>query len=123
MENSTSAKENLDTLFSKLENFLKTDTVVGEPIVVGEVTLVPIITVSFGCGTGAGDSDKNKSGGNNEAIGACAKIMPNALVVIKQDGVTLLPVQERNNFDSLLSMVPGIVSKFKRTNKSDKSEK
>ena len=114
MDNSASAKENLDTLFSKLENFLKTDTVVGEPIVVGEVTLVPIITVTFGCGSGSGDSDKKNLSGNSAAMGACAKVTPNAIVVIKQDGVTLLPVQGRSNMDALLSMVPGIVSKFKK---------
>lgn len=117
MENSASAKENLDTLFSKLENFLRTDTVVGEPIVVGEVTLVPIISVTFGCGTGAGDSDKKNLNGNGAAIGACAKVTPNAIVVIKQDGVTLLPVQGRSNMDALLGMVPGIVSKLKKDTK------
>lgn len=121
MESSTLAKENLETLFSKLENFLKTETVVGEPIVVGETTLVPIISVTFGCGTGSGGGDSKATNSNGAGIGACARIVPNAIVVIKNDGVTLLPVQGRNNLDSILNLVPGIVSKFKKDGKKAES--
>ena len=48
MEDRTPINESLETLFNHLGKFLKTETVVGEPIIVGETTLIPIITVSFG---------------------------------------------------------------------------
>ncbi len=51
--------ENTEVLFSNLEKFLKTETVVGEAIVIGETTLIPLITVSFGCGTG-GDTGRQR---------------------------------------------------------------
>ena len=51
-------KENTEALFSQLENFLKTETVVGKPIKVEDVTLVPFITVNFGCATGGGGQGK-----------------------------------------------------------------
>lgn len=117
MDNTTQVKENMEALFEKLENFLKTETVVGEPIVVGETTLVPIITVTFGCGTGSGGGDSKSGNSNGGGLGACARITPNAVVVIKNDGVTLLPVQGRSNLDSILNLVPGIVSKFKKDGK------
>lgn len=121
MENSN-VKENLDSLFNNLEKFLKTETVVGEPIVVGEVTLVPIISVMFGCGTGGGTGQDNKGmNGNGSGGGAGARIMPNAILVIKKDEVTMLPIKEKSNLDSLLNMVPDIVSKInvKKENNND----
>lgn len=112
MENN-SMKESFDSLFSNLEKFIKTETVVGQPIVVGEVTLVPIISVMFGCGTGGGTGSDNKGmTGNGAGGGGGARISPNAILVIKKDEVTMLPVKGKNNLDNLINMVPDIVSKI-----------
>lgn len=121
MDNQASLKENLDTLFSNLENFLKTETVVGEPITVGETTLVPIISLSFGCGTGAGNNGDKGTAANGTGLGAAAKVTPNAVIAITGDKVNLLPISGKNNLDSLLNLVPEIVSKFK-SKKSDKNQ-
>ncbi|EKQ51249.1 MULTISPECIES: spore germination protein GerW family protein [unclassified Clostridium] len=126
MENNA-VKENLDSLFGNLEKFLKTETVVGEPIVVGEVTLVPIISVMFGCGTGGGTGHDNKGmNGTGSGGGGGARITPNAILVIKKDEVTLLPIKEKSNIDNLLNMVPDIVSKLnikKEKNEETQEEK
>ena len=107
-------KENIDTLFSNLEKFLKTETVIGDPIVIGETTLVPIISVSFGCGTGGGTGKDNKGmDGTGSGLGAGARVSPNAILVIKNDEVTMLPVKGKSNLDALVNMVPEIVSKIK----------
>lgn len=116
-------KENLDSLFSNLEKFLKTETVVGEPIIVGEVTLVPIISVMFGGGTGGGTGNDNKgTNGTGSGGGVGARIIPNAILVVKKDEVTLLPIKEKSNLDNLLNMVPDIVSKLniKKDKENDK---
>lgn len=114
MENKTQVNESLETLFSNLEKFFKTETVVGEPIVVGETTLIPIITVSFGCGGGGGGNrDEKGNDANGTGIGVGAKIAPDAVLVIKGDEVTMLPVKNKCNFDKLVNMVPEIVKKFK----------
>ena len=114
MEKDTSLKENLDTLFINLEKFLKTETVIGEPIVIGETTIIPIVSVSFGCGTSGGTgNDKNGKGASGEGIGAGAKITPDAVLVIKNNEVTMLPIKEGSNMDKLMAMVPGILSKLK----------
>jgi uncharacterized spore protein YtfJ len=114
MEGKTPVNESLETLFSHLEKFLKTETVVGEPIVVGETTLIPIITVSFGCGGGGGGGkDEKGNDGMGTGVGVGAKISPDAVIVIKEDSVTLLPVKSRTNLENLVSMVPDIVKKMK----------
>lgn len=120
MANSSSIPENLEVLFNKLQNFLKTETVVGEPIIIGETTLIPIISVSFGCGTGYGGGNDDKgNNGSGGGLGFGAKVTPNAMIVIKNDSVTMLPVNNKNNVESLLEMVPGIVSKFKKDKKNN----
>lgn len=122
MDSKAALKENLDALFNNLENFLKTETVIGEPIIIGETTLVPIISLSFGCGTGAGNNDdKNKDASSNgTGLGAAAKVTPNAVIAVTGDKVTLLPISGKSNIDSLINLVPEIISKFK-TKKSDKA--
>lgn len=121
MENQASLKENLDTLFTNFEKFLKTETVVGEPIVVGETTLIPIISLSFGCGTGGGNDSTKDASKNGTGLGAAAKVTPNAVIAITGDKVTLLPITGKSNLDSILNMVPEIVSKFK-FKKSNKNQ-
>lgn len=106
-------KDNLDLVFGKLENFLKTETVVGQPIKIGETTLIPFISVAFGCGGGGGngEADKNLSG-SGSGLGACAKLTPNAVLVIKDNEVTMLPVKTKTNLEKLINMVPDIATKF-----------
>ena len=105
--------ENTEALFSNLEKFLKTETVVGEAIIIGETTLIPLITVSFGCGTGGGTGNSTKDGeGSGGGLGAGARITPTAILVIKNGEVTMLPIKGKCNLESLVEMVPEIVSKI-----------
>ena len=125
-----SIPENTDALFSNLEKFLKTETVVGEAIILGETTLIPLITVSFGCGTGGGTGISPKDGeGSGGGLGAGAKITPTAILVIKNGEVTMLPVKGKFNLENLIEMVPEIVAKvsskmegFKDKKENSKSE-
>ncbi|MFZ5352136.1 MAG: GerW family sporulation protein [Bacillota bacterium] len=121
MEGKLPVTESLETLFSHLQRFLSTETVVGEPIVIGETTLIPIITVSFGCGGGGGNgTDEKGNGGYGTGVGVGARITPDAIMVIKDGEVNMLPVKNKCNLDKLVSMVPEIVKKIKI--KKDKTE-
>ena len=117
--------ENTEALFSNLEKFLKTETVVGEAIIIGETTLIPLITVSFGCGTGGGTGNSTKDGeGSGGGLGAGARISPTAILVIKNGEATILPVKGKCNLENLIEMVPEIVSKVssKMAEHKDKNE-
>jgi uncharacterized spore protein YtfJ len=103
--------ENVNSLFEKL---LKSKTVVGEEIKIGETTLIPFITVSFGLGAGGGDGADNKgSKGVGGGAGVGARVAPTAVLVIKGDQVELLPIKKSGGLDKLLEMVPDIVNKIK----------
>ncbi len=106
-------KENVEVIFDKLENFLKTKTVVGEPIKVGETTIVPFINLTFGLGTGGGTGNDDKGvGGSGGGGGTGAKISPTAVLVIQGDKVELLPIKKSGGLDKLVDMVPGIIEKI-----------
>ena len=115
-------KESIDSIFSNFERFIKTESVVGQPIVVGEVTLVPIISVFFGCGAGGGKGSDNKSIDSDGAGGGGgARITPDAIVVIKKGEVSMLPIKSKNNLEALIEMVPEIITKVSM--KKEKEEK
>ncbi|QGT98824.1 hypothetical protein SYNTR_0231 [Candidatus Syntrophocurvum alkaliphilum] len=105
--------ENMNTLLERLEKFFRTETVVGEPIQLGNITLVPIIGVSFGLG-GGGGSGKDSSGndGSGGGAGVGGKITPNAILVIKNEEVSVIPLNEKTSIDKIVSMVPEIISKI-----------
>ncbi|AND83991.1 sporulation protein [Clostridium tyrobutyricum] len=119
-------KGNAEVLFSKLENFFKTETVVGDPIRIDDITLVPFITVTFGCGTGGGEGNNSgkKDEGAGSGLGAGAKIVPNAVLVIKDEMVQMIPINNnRGNIDKLIELVPGIIEKFDKKRKAKKEKK
>ena len=108
-------QENIDQLFDKFENFIKNKTVIGEPFQIGDITLIPTLSLSFGLGTGNGEeSDPKKgqrSGGHGAGIGS--HIMPVAMIVIKNGEVSVLPIKKNTGLDKLLEMVPDLMDKLK----------
>lgn len=114
-------KEDVDTLFEKLKNFFQTETVIGKPIIIGEVTVVPITTIMLCCGTPHNDKlNKRKTKKEDIELGAAARINPNAIAVIKNDEVTMIPIRKKENLDKLIKMIPEIMSKVREQNKKDK---
>lgn len=117
---SINTKENIDAIFEKLENFLKSKTVIGEPIKVGETTIIPFIDITFGLGTGGGGGkDEKGNDGTGSGAGAGAKISATAVLVIKGDQVELLPIKKAGGLEKLLDMVPEIVNKVKEQKDDD----
>lgn len=104
--------ETMKTIFEKLENFFKTETVVGEPVQVGEVTLIPIIDVTFGMGSGGGNGkDEKGNDGSGCGAGVGAKIAPNSILVIKNGEVSIITLKDKGSLERVLEMVPDIISK------------
>jgi len=101
-----------NTLFERLEKFLRTETVVGEPIQVGNITMMPIISVSFGVAAGEGSGKDNKhNDGSGSGGGVGCKITPNAMLVIKNDEVSVVPLTSRGSLERIVEMVPDIIAK------------
>ncbi len=114
----------LDTLFSKMDGFVSSKTVVGEPMILGDVTVIPLVDVSFGVGAGASDRSGEKKTGETCGGGLGAKITPAAVIIIKDGKIQLVNVKNENSVNKLIDMVPGILDRlsFKKSSKKDLSE-
>lgn len=117
-------KDNLDAIFSHLENLFSSKTVIGDPITIGEVTLIPVVSVAFGMGTGTGEGkgkeiDKDR-GGSAVGVGTGAKVSPIAVIVIRGSEVSMLPIAGRGTLDGILEKIPEVIDKF--TSQKEKRE-
>ena len=105
----------VQSLFNGLGSVLSTKSVVGEPITVGDTTIIPLVDVHFGMGAGSVAADsKNKS---TSGGGMGVDIDPCAVLVIRGDVVRVIPVESsQSTFAKLIDMVPEIIEKFKKKN-------
>ena len=108
-----SVDELIRTLLGEFQQIVKTETVVGEPVIVGEVTIIPVSKVSFGFGAGGSGGKGEKSGGGS-GTGGGATLEPLAFLVVKDGKVQLLPLKEKEGtLDKLLELVPDLYSKVR----------
>lgn len=112
--------ENMGTLFEEMRNFFTTETVIGKPIEVGNITLIPVIGVSFGAGNGI-NAKKDEKGNDGQAGGAGAggKISPTAIIVINNGDVSVLPLSGRNTMDKVAELIPQIITKAQNYKKEE----
>lgn len=109
---SGSVNENLQMLFAKMEEFVSTKTVIGEPVQFGDVILVPLVDVSFGVGAGVNESTDEKKGRDTGGGALGAKLTPAAVVVIVNGTVQLVNVKNQESVNKMIDMIPGLLSKF-----------
>ena len=98
----------IDKMLSGMSSFLLTKTVVGEPMNIGDTTLIPLVEVSFGMGAGSGSGEKKDS----SLGGIGGKISPSAVLVIRGGSARLVNVKNQDSVTKILDMVPDIVNKF-----------
>ncbi len=114
--------ESISNIFSRLEEFIKTKTVVGEPMDIGGVTIIPFVDISFAVGTGGGSGAEEKgSQGTGGGAGSGGKVSPTAVLVIKGDKVELMPINKAANLERIVQLVPDIVEKINKSS-SEKRE-
>lgn len=98
---------------AQLEKLVTTKTCVGEPIVVGDVTLIPIQAASFGYGSGGGEGDQgNASKGTGGGAGAGVSLKPIAVVAIHGTHVQVFNLGDKNVAGKILEMLPLALSKI-----------
>lgn len=108
---------NVDAIMGRLEKILNTKTVVGEPIQVGNVTLIPVADVTFGFGSGGGSGgscpDKpNEPAGEGGGGGGGARVAPKAVIVIQGDQVSVMPMSRGGAIERVMEAVPGLIEKL-----------
>ena len=117
----------LQDTISKIREMMSVNDVVGEPIIVGGVTIIPVSKISVGFGGGGADNakaaNKDAFGGG---MGGGVKVQPICFLVVKDGNVRMMPVPVPANStaDRILEMVPDTLDKISafidsKTNKAE----
>jgi len=104
------------TTLDEIEKVLSTKTVVGEPITVQDITLIPLITAGFGFGSGGGSGKgeaKRQGEGIGGATGGGAWVKPVAVVIVSKEGVRVESIRGSmaSALEKLGDTVPRIVDR------------
>lgn len=116
------ASSNLEVLFSKMESFISSKTVVGEPIEIGNTIILPLVDVVFGVGAGGNEGKPEPKEKSGSVGGVGAKIMPSAVLVINDGNVQLVSIKNQDSVNKLVDMVPGILGKLSGMFNKDEEE-
>lgn len=103
----------MESTLQKMREMVDVSTIIGEPIVTGDTTLIPVSKVSYGFTTGGTDlpSKQNKElfGG---AGGGGISITPVAFIVIQDTKVRLMQIDNyTSSADRAISMIPELIDK------------
>ena len=108
----------LQDTISKIREMVDVNNVIGEPIVVGDVTIIPVSKVSVGFGGGGSDfvsKNPNKQdtpfGGG---VGGGVKVSPVCFLIVKDGAVRMMPVAEpaSSTADRIVEMLPDTLDKL-----------
>lgn len=107
MSETNNLKTTVESLFKGMDGFVSSKTVVGDAIHVDDVTILPLIDVSFGMGAGSNQGDKKEKGMG----GLGGKITPSAVLVIKDGSTRLVNIKNQDTITKLLDLVPNVLDK------------
>ena len=97
----------------KIREMIDTDTIIGEAITVGDVTIVPISRVTFGFASGGGDGTLKEHRGFGGGGGAGVKIDPIGFLVVKDGNARMLNIAPPagTTIDRLVELVPDVLDR------------
>jgi len=101
----------LNAVVDPLSSLIQTKTVFGDPLVLGNVTLIPVVDVMFGYGAGGGEGTTAGNAGTGGGGGGGARVSAKAVIVIKGDEVSFLALTKGGAIEKILDSVPGLIDK------------
>ena len=103
----------LENTIAKIREMVDVNSVIGEPIVVGDTTIIPVSKVSVGFGGGGSDFTKSPDAFGGGAGGG-VKVQPICFLIVNGGNVRMMPVPAPANTtaDRLVEMVPETLDKI-----------
>jgi sporulation protein YtfJ len=107
----------LQDTISKIREMVDVNNVIGEPITVDGVTIIPVSKVSVGFGGGGSDFAKAPSNGEQPfggGVGGGVKVNPICFLIVKDGNVRMMPVAApaSTTADRIVEMVPDTLDKI-----------
>jgi uncharacterized spore protein YtfJ len=124
------SKEILDTIMGHVEKLATTKTIMGDPVNIGDKTIIPVMKVMVGFGAGGGEGEvpskeeKKATAGSGGGGGGGLSISPAAFILIDGEKISIHGPKPRT-FEHLFEQVPDVVEKITEiaTKKEKKQEK
>lgn len=116
----------LGNSIEKIKTMVDANTIIGDKILIDDITIIPISKLSFGFAGGATDFEGKNDGSKVFAGGggAGASINPIGFLVIKNGNVNMLPIsQVQTAASKVIDMLPETVEKIKALFKKNDEEK
>ncbi len=124
--------ELLNLITEDVDRFVSSDVVMGEPIRMGDITLVTLSKISVGLGAGGGEGEGHHSDGSGKhkchpmgkgsgvGTGGGARIQPVGVVVFSKQGVEVKLVKaSRGPLQKLFDKLPEMAEWFKKNQKEN----
>jgi len=105
------AEDLLKVILSNVETVAKAKTILGDPIELGDKTVIPVCKVGVGFGAGGSDAKKENSDMASGGGGGGFSVEPVAFLVIQGDEVNLLPIKP-NMIGSFAQAIPLTIDKI-----------
>ena len=108
----------LQDTISKIREMVDVNNVIGEPIVVGDISIIPVSKVSVGFGGGGSDFVSKNPNKQDTPFGGGAgggvKVTPICFLIVKDGNVRMMPVATPANTtaDRIVEMVPDTLDKI-----------
>ena len=96
-------------LLEKLKLISQAETIIGDPVVSGNFTIIPVSKVSVGFGL-AGNTGKVELKGTGGGL----QVEPVAFLVVSESDVRVLPVaKDSSSLQKIVDLVPEVLSTIK----------
>jgi uncharacterized spore protein YtfJ len=117
--------EVINTALERLQYIAKTETIFGEPIAAGDMTLIPVSKVSIGFAAGGAGKDEKSASGTG--TGGGVNVTPVALIVISGKDIKVHSLTGNDlDLGKILSMAPEAIKKlskfFKKKDEDEPAE-
>lgn len=104
----------MESTLQKMKEMVDVSTIIGEPMVTGNTTLIPVSKVQYGFTSGGTDLP---SKGNNELFGGAGgggiSITPVAFIVIENGKCRMMQINNyTSSADRAIAMIPELVDKL-----------
>jgi uncharacterized spore protein YtfJ len=95
-----------ETLLESVKSLVDTNVIIGQSIVSGNITIIPVFKASIGIVSGgSGDSPLGGAGGG-------VSVSPVTFIVIERDTVKILSAGDTSTIERLIDTVPAVIDKI-----------
>ena len=114
---SKNVSEVLNASLARIRDMADANMVVGQSIVVGDTTIIPVSKITVGLASGGADL-ANKAAGLEGSfgggIGCGVSLSPVAFIILQGERIRVVPVDEpaKTSADRLIEQLPGLVDKL-----------